>query len=454
MNELIDINPDINVLENEYKRLLGYPKDIELKERSLELSKWAREWYNKNSKPWIYALQTNEIDFSNEKLRVNNIEFSSRKLCNQLAESQADSAMLVAVSAGEECEVKANQLWQEGKPDEYFFLEVYGSAVVEHLITIAGARFCAWADENNLAVLPHCSPGYPGWNVTDQNKLFQLIGQKRNHDLPGIIEVLETGMLKPKKSMLALFGITKNIEKVRRLTELIPCETCSLQGCRYRRTSYKYSRNQIEDVSKLQPGKNRLINVRSWIGNNFTGILNKNAKYNISIKALEKWSNERLNLKILEDNSIEANFKYEGTTCSNIGHPLEFNYFVKLSSPEDSFKIISMVCNPAQNDVGYKYMCEYINDSESLMNCIMNEKPLLDKPLNDILNWKYLFSPEGCFCKSESRDHKWGLVLEVLHYAMVNYENQEVDPKISNVVSTEGRDLLFSEISHPKTSSK
>ena len=38
------------------------------------------------------------------------------------------------------------QARQEEKPDEYFFLETFGSAVVEHLITVAGARLCAWAD--------------------------------------------------------------------------------------------------------------------------------------------------------------------------------------------------------------------------------------------------------------------------------------------------------------------
>ncbi len=308
MNELIDIKPDINVNEVEYKRLLGYPYHHELEGRSRELADWARDWYYKKGKPWIYAVRIDEIDFSNEKIRINDIEFSSKRLCSQLREANAKSLILAAVSAGAECEKKAAQFWRENKPDKYFFLEIFGSAVVEHLITNAGARFCAWADENNSAVLPHYSPGYPGWDVTDQNKLLKLIEQKSNNDLPGTIEVLETGMLKPKKSLLALFGITKNIEKVKKLSELIPCETCSLQGCKYRRTNYKYSRNPIEDVNKLQPGNNSL-------SNNPKQDLSKSAKYNVSLKALQKWSDERLNLRILKDNSIEAQFRYEGTTC-------------------------------------------------------------------------------------------------------------------------------------------
>ena len=48
MNELIDTKPDTNVLEIEYKRLLGYPYHFELKERARELADWAREWYSEN----------------------------------------------------------------------------------------------------------------------------------------------------------------------------------------------------------------------------------------------------------------------------------------------------------------------------------------------------------------------------------------------------------------------
>ncbi len=432
MNELIDTKPDTNVLEIEYKRLLGYPYHFELKERARELADWARQWYSENGSPWIYAVKTDKIDYSNEKLRINGAEFSSLKLRSQLVQAQVYNAMLVAVSAGNECEEKSNQLWQEGKPDEYFFLEVYGSAVVEHLITITGAKLCAWADENNLAVLPHYSPGYPGWKVTDQNQLFKIIINNREHAFPGTINVLETGMLKPKKSLLALFGITKNVDKVRKLSELIPCETCSLQCCQYRRTAYKHARNPIEDVSKLQPINKEFINTETSFENSSMGVLTKNGKYNISIKALQKWSDQRLTLKVLEDNSIEANFRYEGTTCSNMGRPLEFDYFIKLGSPENLYEIVSMCCNPAKDSDGYKFMCEYITDPEAIMNSIENEKPLIGRPLDDILNWKYRFSPEGCFCKPESREHKWGLVLEVLHYALVKYENRPVNAEIEN----------------------
>jgi hypothetical protein len=260
MFELLDTKPDLNVQEAEYKRLLGYPNHHKLDGKAQELADWARQWYAENGKPWVYARQADELDISNGTLRINGFEFSSKRLCDQLVDARAHSVMLVAVSAGKECEEKARQLWREEKPDEYFFLEVYGSAVVEHLITTTGFRFCAWAEQHHAAILPHYGPGYPGWEVADQFRLLELIRRKKGGDLPGKIQVMDTGMLRPKKSQLAVFGITKQVGRVRDLRELIPCETCSMPSCQYRRKPYNYFRRQIEEALRLQPLKSNWQN--------------------------------------------------------------------------------------------------------------------------------------------------------------------------------------------------
>lgn len=252
MFELTDIGPDLNVQDSEYTRLLGYPRRHVPGGRSRELADWAKDWYAANGRPWMYARQTEPLELAGDRLRLQGVEFASKQLCHRLAASQAHTAVVATVSAGEECEKMARELWQEGKPDEYYFLEMYGSAVVEHLVTIAGGRICAWADQNGMAVLPHYSPGYAGWDISDQIKLWQLVRQEPGRDLPGDIRVLDTGMLQPKKSLLAVFGITRLWEKVRNLEPLIPCKHCSLPGCQYRRAAYRHSPPQIEEARRLQ----------------------------------------------------------------------------------------------------------------------------------------------------------------------------------------------------------
>jgi hypothetical protein len=420
MFELFETNPPVNVQESEYQRLLGFPKNYSISGRSRELANWARDWFAKNGKPWFYARQMSALELTDEKLRVAGTEFSSKQLHDQFVEAQADNAMFVVVSAGKECEEHARQLWQESKPDEYFFMEMFGSAVVEHLVTVASGRICGWADANKMAVLPHYSPGYSGWDISDQIKLWNLIRQNSARQFDGNIEVMETGMLRPKKSLLAVFGITRNLEKARRLAKLIPCENCSLPGCDYRRGPYKHALPQIEDVRNLQA-----IGFESSDETFFNEpVLTQNAKYAVNARALEKWSKERLQLNFLPDNSVEAKFRYEGTTCSNMGRQLEYEYAIKLAPPEENFKILEMNCAPAPGDTGHKFQCEYLNDAESFMREIAKEKPLLGQPLNDVLNWKREYNPSGCYCDLERREHKWGLVFEVIHFALVRREKE------------------------------
>lgn len=413
---MLDTQPHIDVLEAEYTRLLGYPRQHIMTGRARELATWARRWYAENGAPWIYARRTEALHVSDEGVRIDGIAFRSARLRKQLADAQAHAVLLVAVSAGAACEERARQLWQEEKPDEYFFLEVYGSAVVEHLVTTAGARLCAWADREGMAVLPHDSPGYAGWDVSEQRRLLQLIRAHDDGAFPAEMEVLETGMLRPKKSLLAVFGITAHVEQVQRLTELIPCERCPLPACRYRRVPYQRVRRPVEDVSKLQAGAGRNA------GNG--AVLNHEAAYSVSTKALRKWSQERLQLTILEDRTVEARFRYEGTTCSNMGRPLAFDYRLTLDSPENGYRIVEASCTPAPGDDGYTSMCKYLKDAGALMQAIEQEKPLLGQPLDAVLTWERRFSPAGCYCDAAGRTHKWGLTLEVVHYALAQVEKQ------------------------------
>ncbi len=101
-------------------------------------------------------------------VKIDGVRFHSGVLRRRFERASADGAIVAAVSAGPEIEQEAQRLWLEEKPDEYYFLEVLGSAVVERLTRMTGERLCAWAD-SAMAVLPHYSPGYPGWDIAEQS---------------------------------------------------------------------------------------------------------------------------------------------------------------------------------------------------------------------------------------------------------------------------------------------
>lgn len=394
--EFFDAAPAVRVDTAEYTRLLGFPRGHVLDGRALELADWARAWYADHGRPWVYARESDALEIDADAINVDGVRFRSDRLRRTLDRAGAHSVVLVAVSAGPEIEQQAHRAWLEERPDEYFFLEMFGSAVVEHLTTMSGARLCSWADGEAMAVLPHYSPGYPEWDIVDQEPLFGLLARGIR---PGTLEVLESGMLRPKKSLLGVFGLTRHADRVSRLSELVPCDNCSFAGCQFRRTPYKratFGRSSAERPAPAAPAP----------------------RYGLSTKALKRWAAERLSLTMNGDGQIHALFRYEGTTCSNMGRPLVFHYRVTLGPREDGYPIREQICTPAPEDDGYRSMCEYLREGDHLMATIAQEQPLIGQPLDAVLSWRRPSIGPGCYCEPEARQHKWGLVLETIHYAI------------------------------------
>lgn len=69
-------------------------------------------------------------------------------------------------------------------------------------------------------------------------------------------------------------------------------------------------------------------------------------------------------------------------------------------------------------------MCKFTEDEPALMDAIGSEKPLAGEKLDAVLAWHRSTSAAGCYCESTSREHKWGLVFETIHYALVQKERE------------------------------
>ncbi len=403
--ELGSTLPDVNVSPEEYVRLLGFPRGWQLEGRSLELADWARDWYAKNGRPWIYARQVDSFEIAGDSMRIDGITFTSKRLKNTLQQAEAHSVILVAVGAGPEAEEESRRRWVDEKPDEYFFLEIFASGVVEHLVTSAGARLCDWAEHYDMAVLPHYSPGYPEWDIAEQPRLLELMMRTRKEPFPSSVEVFDSGMLRPKKTLLAVFGLTRHTDRLRRLTELVPCENCSFGPCQYRRAPYRRAPQSFGEQLPVP-----------------MVVLVQDAAYSVNRRALKRWTEERLSINTNPDGSLDALFRYEGTTCTNMGRSLAFDYAVKLGPREQGYPILDQRCVPAAADTGHTHMCQFLENPERLMNSIDREGPLSGEQLNAVLSWQRKPSAAGCYCEPASRDHKWGLVLETIHYALAQKE--------------------------------
>jgi hypothetical protein len=229
-------------------------------------------------------------------------------------------------------------------------------------------------------------------------------------------------MLRPKKSLLAVFALTRHVDRVSRLDTLVPCDRCAFPGCQYRRRPYRRA---------PQPSSPELT---AWAGRTpvpspARDPLDPAAAYTTSARALGRWASERLSLDRRDDGSIEATFRYDGTTCTNMGAPLRFLYRVTLGPQDQGYPIRAQRCVPAPDDDGHPRMCRYLTDGAALMRTIAEDRPLSGRPLNDVIGWERPTAAAGCYCEPDSRRHKWGLVLETIHFALARSGNGSPAPE-------------------------
>ena len=63
-------------------------------------------------------------------------------------------------------------------------------------------------------------------------------------------------------------------------------------------------------------------------------------------------------------------------------------------------------------------MCSYTGMGDALIDIVAADTPLAGQPLSAVIGWSRPTSAAGCYCDDASRVHKWGLVLETIHYAL------------------------------------
>jgi hypothetical protein len=193
----------VEVEEREYARLLGYPWGTALVGEVRERAEQAVEWYRRQGNPRVYC--------ASAVAAVYDRRFSLQATLNPaVIDRRYSGATVTAITSGHEVDTEIDSLWAQGRVDEAYFLDRYAAAVVEELASQLG---------------PHRSPGTAGMPFEEQWTLFSFIVSLKPE-----IEILPSGMLKPKNSLLALVSSPGKFASN-------PCTRCDLAGCTFRRRS-------------------------------------------------------------------------------------------------------------------------------------------------------------------------------------------------------------------------
>jgi len=133
-------------------------------------------------------------------------------------------ARMSACTAGKEICDYAKELYQTDML-KGFLLESFANAVVEAAMDRIQDEMREQFGGEGLLVSNRYSPGYCGWNVAEQKKLFNLLPR----DFCGI-SLSDSALMSPIKSISGFIGIGKEIRY-----KAYKCKACTQKQCVYRK---------------------------------------------------------------------------------------------------------------------------------------------------------------------------------------------------------------------------
>lgn len=136
-----------------------------------------------------------------------------------------DAMAVFAATAGAAVERWSRRSSDDGDPLTGYILDVVGSEIAEAAANWLEARFDAGLRAQALGSTNRYSPGYCGWNVAEQKKLFALLPP----EFCGIT-LTESSLMLPIKSVSGIIGIGKDARK-----EGYQCAACEDEDCLQRK---------------------------------------------------------------------------------------------------------------------------------------------------------------------------------------------------------------------------
>lgn len=137
----------------------------------------------------------------------------------------ATSAALFVCTIGPQMETWAKDLMQQGDFLNGYLVDAVASEAVEMAMDRIQDHLEAERSTHGLHITNRYSPGYCGWHVSEQHKLFSLLP---HHFCD--ISLTESSLMVPIKSVSGIIGIGTGVKKVD-----YTCRFCDMENCIYRR---------------------------------------------------------------------------------------------------------------------------------------------------------------------------------------------------------------------------
>ena len=173
---------------------------------------------------------TNNISWDKNTFNIllEKVELNIHKVIFQQIK-KSDSLAIFVCTAGKGITDRSKELMREGDLLKGYVYDLFGSIVVESAMDIIQDLMQEEMASLGLKITNRYSPGYCGWDVAEQRKLFNLLPEQ----FCGI-ELTNSCLMQPTKSVSGIIGIGETV-KYNNYT----CNICDSSNCLYKNLKYR-----------------------------------------------------------------------------------------------------------------------------------------------------------------------------------------------------------------------
>jgi drug/metabolite transporter superfamily protein YnfA len=142
---------------------------------------------------------------------------------------QSTRVAVFACTAGAEITTRSKSLMKNGDLLGGYVYDLFGSIVVEDAMDLIQGRLQNEMKRLGLAITNRFSPGYCGWDVAEQQRLFKLLPDR----FCGI-QLTASSLMLPAKSVSGIIGIGESVKY-----HPYTCNLCDMKNCLYRNLKRK-----------------------------------------------------------------------------------------------------------------------------------------------------------------------------------------------------------------------
>lgn len=216
---------DLGITVAQIEKLLGYKEGESHESVSFLISDAFEEAVKICTIKAEYAIY-DSVEFADHDkvIGINEILFDVKKIVySQMKDSESIAVFLC--TAGDEITIRTRDILSAGDPLTGFIYDTIGSVIVDAAADLMQRGLEGVAASEGLKITNRYSPGYCGWDVSEQHKLFQLIPD----NFCGI-KLTASALMDPVKSASGFIGIGENVRY-----NSYTCELCGMKTCTYRK---------------------------------------------------------------------------------------------------------------------------------------------------------------------------------------------------------------------------